>query len=119
MTLYKNDEPVLSLQMAVAPTLEIVESTDYTWQRADSVAEIEQYHACRKKVDNVIVAPPRSRHRPINWGALLGGWGNVIGVNEAYRYSDGSLLVCITLSEFVGTECPSEDVVRFYFATPK
>lgn len=87
-----------------------IDSRQYTWYRQYSGDDVRRLHADRE-FESV---------RLTHIDDLDVGYGNSItGVNEAWLYPDGNLLVCTVQSEFVGTfHSNNENEVMYYYLVP-
>jgi hypothetical protein len=82
---------------------------DYSWQKIYGAADIIEYGKKRKIVSEATVSGAPRQEYFNNYGQ------SYLGTTEGVLFSDRTLLVCATTSEFAGTFASHNDVVTNYY----
>jgi len=106
------------------PEIPIRKSVDYVWTSLYGSDGIREYHDARTLVGSVIIDVSRDWASG-SWNDRRGyesvkGYGDKwVETEEAYEYSDGSIIVCAVISQWGGTFASNSNGVEFFLLTPR
>jgi hypothetical protein len=109
------------------PEIPVRKSTRYVWEKIWGSDNIRKYHDERTLVGSVTINTyddtssyrSRSHEDPCGYGAVAGYGDSWVSTEEAYEYSDGTIIVCAVISQWGGTFASNTNGVEFFLLTPR
>ena len=106
----------------IMPIIKTVQAKDYKWSQVYGLSEMLTWPSGRAKKGEVnVVNTEDASYNGKESGKIFGSYGNRLQyVDEASEFTDGSILLCASVSECMGTFAIHDNIsVKYYTLEPK